>query len=302
MKRGRHHHGKPVVRVPPRTWDPAQQAIARRLNATEPEWLIWYGTWSRHFYAAPLHPTPSTPVLQARTADELHELLREAESPRPADEQHEPLREAEIRRPAHDQHELLREAASLRPADEFHGRRREAETPRPVDPPTPGRGSINPQRPATAVPLPPEGASMIETPSGLRTVCWDLPDDLAMIGKTRRLVGVVLAGWGLADLADDAILVVGELLANAVTYGEPPIRLSLWAAPDRFCIRVTDHGPDQPRRLDLGLDAVHGRGLSIVAALAHENGVTRPATGPGKTLWACWRLPTYNPTRTPTNT
>ncbi|WP_203995081.1 ATP-binding protein [Sphaerisporangium rufum] len=125
-----------------------------------------------------------------------------------------------------------------------------------------------------------------------------------MIGKTRRLAGDVLGGWGLGHLAEDAVLVVGELLANAVSYGEPPIRLSLWAAPDRFCIRVTDHGPDQPRRLALGLDAVHGRGLSIVAALVHEHGVTRPADGPGKTVWACWRLTTRNPdtSRTTTNT
>lgn len=43
--------------------------------------------------------------------------------------------------------------------------------------------------------------------------------------------------------------------------------------------------------LELGLEAVHGRGLAIVAALAHENGVTRPIGRPGKTVWACRRLP-----------
>nr|WP_214412608.1 ATP-binding protein [Sphaerisporangium fuscum] len=112
-----------------------------------------------------------------------------------------------------------------------------------------------------------------------------------MIGKARRLVGDVLGNWRLSRLADDVVLVVGELLANAVTYGEPPIRLSLWCGGDKLCVRVTDHGPEQPRPLNLALEAVHGRGLNIVAALAHENGVTRPAEGPGKTVWACWYLP-----------
>ncbi|MFC4532552.1 ATP-binding protein [Sphaerisporangium dianthi] len=132
---------------------------------------------------------------------------------------------------------------------------------------------------------------MIQTPDGLRAVCWELPDNLEMIGKTRRLVKDVLANWTLSALADDVVLVVGELLANAVTYGQPPIRLSMWAGTDRLCLRVTDHGPEQPRTLKLGLESLHGRGLAIVAALAHENGVTRPIGRPGKTVWACWRLP-----------
>ncbi|MEU9888134.1 ATP-binding protein [Sphaerisporangium sp. NPDC051011] len=55
-----------------------------------------------------------------------------------------------------------------------------------------------------------------------------------------------------------------------------------------LCVRVTDHGPDLPRHLDLGMDAVHGRGLLIVAALADEHGVTPSAGGPGKTVWARW--------------
>ena len=46
--------------------------------------------------------------------------------------------------------------------------------------------------------------------SGLRTVCWDLSDDPSMIGKTRAVVREVLTSWGLLDLTDDVILVVGR--------------------------------------------------------------------------------------------
>ncbi|MEU9888249.1 ATP-binding protein [Sphaerisporangium sp. NPDC051011] len=83
----------------------------------------------------------------------------------------------------------------------------------------------------------------------------------------------------------------GELLANAVTYGEPPIRLSMWMGNGELCVRVTDHGPELPRHLRLGAWAVHGRGLVIVAALADDHGVTQPSEEPGKTVWARWWLP-----------
>ncbi|WP_424529471.1 ATP-binding protein [Sphaerisporangium viridialbum] len=82
-----------------------------------------------------------------------------------------------------------------------------------------------------------------------------------------------------------------ELLANAINYGDPPIRLFLWGGPGELCVRVTDHGLEQPRRLDLGVDADHGRGLTIVDALAHETGITQLPDTPGKTVWARWHLP-----------
>ncbi|GII85946.1 hypothetical protein Ssi03_39360 [Sphaerisporangium siamense] len=127
-------------------------------------------------------------------------------------------------------------------------------------------------------------------PDGLRTVCWDLPDNLPMIGKARRLVKDVITHWGAGEVVDDVVLVVGELLANAVTHGEPPIRLSLWSTRQDLCVRVTDHGRELPRHLNLAVEALHGRGLAIVAALAHDHGVTRPPDGSGKTVWARWRL------------
>ncbi|MEV7964891.1 ATP-binding protein [Sphaerisporangium sp. NPDC088356] len=138
------------------------------------------------------------------------------------------------------------------------------------------------------------------TPDGLRTVCWDLPHDLSVIGKTRELVNGILTAWTFGELADDVVLVVSELLANAVNYGDPPIRLSLWASAGELCVRVTDHGNGQPRHLDLGIDATHGRGLTIVAAIAHDHGITPLADGPGKTVWARWRQATQNTSRVPT--
>ncbi|GII88359.1 hypothetical protein Ssi03_63490 [Sphaerisporangium siamense] len=85
---------------------------------------------------------------------------------------------------------------------------------------------------------------MPQTPDGVRTVCWDLPNDVSMVGKTRGMVRETLAMWTLDEFADDVVLVVGELLANAINYGDPPIRLSVWASTTDLCVRVTDHGDE----------------------------------------------------------
>ncbi|WP_424536184.1 ATP-binding protein [Sphaerisporangium viridialbum] len=131
---------------------------------------------------------------------------------------------------------------------------------------------------------------MIETPDGLRSVAWDLPHDLAAVSRVRSMVKEMLLHWGVADLVDDVVLVVGELLGNAISYGAPPIRLSLWATTGELFVRVTDHGPGRPCQLDLGLDSIHGRGLPIVAALAGDYGVIPLDGAPGKTVWARWRF------------
>ncbi|WP_424528339.1 ATP-binding protein [Sphaerisporangium viridialbum] len=133
---------------------------------------------------------------------------------------------------------------------------------------------------------------MPETPDGPRTVGWDVPDDLSMVGKTRGMVKDILTTWAFENLADDVVLVVGELLANAITYGRPPVRLSMSAGADGLCVEVTDHGPERPHHLHLGIEAIHGRGLTIVEALAHEAGVTPLPDIPGKTVWGRWRLST----------
>ncbi|MFF5111788.1 ATP-binding protein [Streptosporangium sp. NPDC000509] len=127
------------------------------------------------------------------------------------------------------------------------------------------------------------------TPDGLRTVCWDIPRDPATVAEARRMTRDVFTRWDLApEFVDDAVLVVGELVANATVYGEEPIRLSLWSTAQGVCVRVTDHGSERPRKLSLGEDASHGRGLAIVEALADRWGVVPARGGGGKTVWAAW--------------
>jgi anti-sigma regulatory factor (Ser/Thr protein kinase) len=282
---GRHRRGVAVGQVRPGRWDLAERAAARQLDQMEPAWAVWYGLGARRFYAAAVWAASEPLIVQARTADELRDRMREAELGDLA-------REAERREVVL---QAERSASARRP------RTPTALVPREALPAWPGlvpRLPL-PARPVPRSPLPtphpPRGAKMPDStpdsaPDGERTVCWDLPCDLSMIGKVRSMVREVLTSWALQPFADDIVLVVGELLANAVTYGEPPVRLTLWAEAGELHVQVTDHGPELPRHLDLGIEAVHGRGLTIIEALTHECGVTSPPDIPGKTVWAHWRL------------
>ncbi|MEV6984670.1 ATP-binding protein [Sphaerisporangium sp. NPDC051017] len=131
---------------------------------------------------------------------------------------------------------------------------------------------------------------MITIPGRLRSAAWDIPYDLAAVCGVRHRVQEALTSWGLAELADDVVLVAGELLGNAVSHGGPPIRLSLWRTRGALCVRVTDHGTGRPRQLDVGLDAVRGRGLAIVEALAGEFGIISRDGRPGTVVWAKWAV------------
>jgi anti-sigma regulatory factor (Ser/Thr protein kinase) len=90
-----------------------------------------------------------------------------------------------------------------------------------------------------------------------------------------------------ADLLADALVLVSELVTNAINYGRPAITLRMRSKPPSIGISVADSGSDLPR-LARGLPdptVTSGRGLLIVAALANNWGVTRHDPLPGKTVW-----------------
>jgi len=106
-----------------------------------------------------------------------------------------------------------------------------------------------------------------------------------------------LASWGLAELADDAQVIVSELLANAArhtgvgqTDGGPgtwPAALGLWLlshADGLMCV-VTDPSDAAPALKQPGDTSESGRGLHLVHALRDHWGWTRFSER-GKAVWA----------------
>ena len=123
----------------------------------------------------------------------------------------------------------------------------------------------------------------------------------AVSGWVRALVELRLVEWGLGGVADEVLLVVGELVANAVestpgreirvrfTRADAGVVFAVWDSSERIPVvrAVVDDVTPDPCALEPGHEE-GGRGLQIVRALASEHGVR--ATEPvGKWVWAAVR-------------
>ncbi len=119
----------------------------------------------------------------------------------------------------------------------------------------------------------------------------------------RRFVRELLTCWGLEALADDAEMIVDELVVNAVLHGTRAgltranpgggltvLRLCMLRRAGEVMLAVVDPGNEtpMPRQPDWGGES--GRGLQIVAALSHVWGWS-PIAGHGKAVWAVLRDP-----------
>jgi anti-sigma regulatory factor (Ser/Thr protein kinase) len=105
----------------------------------------------------------------------------------------------------------------------------------------------------------------------------------------------VLHEWGLGALADDAALVVSELMTNARAAAmalddQPPIALRLLADHERLIIEAWDQSPYDLDPFEPDDDSENGRGLMIVEALSQRWGSSRVGYN-GKVVWAEMRRP-----------
>lgn len=117
----------------------------------------------------------------------------------------------------------------------------------------------------------------------------DLRHDAAAAAEARAAAAAAFARYGMpADLAQDGLLVVSELVANAVVHGAAPVRLEITGEPGRVLVTVHDAAAGTPEQQAPDADpaADRGRGLRIVTALARDWGCVRDADGPGKRVWA----------------
>ena len=95
-----------------------------------------------------------------------------------------------------------------------------------------------------------------------------LPADWESPRVARSRAREVLAAWKLDRLVDPVVLVVSELVTNAVRYGRPPLQMVLRREADHVELGVRDANPAPPRQASADEDAESGRGLSLVEAAA----------------------------------
>jgi PAS domain S-box-containing protein len=112
---------------------------------------------------------------------------------------------------------------------------------------------------------------------------WDVPVDPAAVADVRARATHQVEAWGLAELAMTTELIVSELVTNAIRYAEPPIRLRL-LRDSRLTCEVADASSTAPRLRHARSTDEGGRGLFLVAQLAHRWGARY--TAGGKIIWA----------------
>ena len=110
--------------------------------------------------------------------------------------------------------------------------------------------------------------------------------------RTRELLREWGGHWEQGELADDAEMIVSELVTNALEATrkerlDSPIRLTLIAGPGSLLIAVWDAADSAPAPREADGDALSGRGLLIVEALSAQwDCKPGPADRGGKTVRA----------------
>ncbi|MFJ9032763.1 SpoIIE family protein phosphatase [Streptomyces sp. NPDC102274] len=114
-------------------------------------------------------------------------------------------------------------------------------------------------------------------------VSWNVASEPAAVAGIRGLVTRQLEEWGLDELIMTTELIVSELVTNAIRYGTGPIRLRLMRQ-SRLIVEVADANSTSPRLRHARTTDEGGRGLFLVAQLAHRWGTRH--TPEGKIIWA----------------
>ncbi|MFJ3980857.1 SpoIIE family protein phosphatase [Streptomyces fungicidicus] len=111
---------------------------------------------------------------------------------------------------------------------------------------------------------------------------WRVPQ---AVGHARRFTRRTLRSWGVTADIDAALLVVSELVTNALVHTEGQVRLDITLVNDRLRLAVADASPRTPAKpTSIGWEATGGRGILLVEAVSAAWG-TLPVSG-GKQVWA----------------
>jgi CheY-like chemotaxis protein/anti-sigma regulatory factor (Ser/Thr protein kinase) len=103
-------------------------------------------------------------------------------------------------------------------------------------------------------------------------------------GRARAWVRSALRDWSLENLAEDALVVVSELVGNAVRHADSECEISVSRGDDSVRIEVADRGAGTPEPQPLDHLAENGRGLMLIGVLSSAWGV-EDVPG-GKRVWA----------------
>ncbi|MFF4046724.1 SpoIIE family protein phosphatase [Streptomyces chartreusis] len=122
-------------------------------------------------------------------------------------------------------------------------------------------------------------------------VVWRLPD---AVMHARRFTARTLRRWNVQAAADAVLLVVSELVTNALVHTQGSVRLDLVLRGNRVRISVSDSSARAPAKpVIVDWESTGGRGLLLVEAVSDASG-TVPVAG-GKQVWSEITVPASDP-------
>jgi PAS domain S-box-containing protein len=110
-----------------------------------------------------------------------------------------------------------------------------------------------------------------------------LPPQPSSVREARRMVRDLLAGADRDDLAETAVLLVSEIVTNALLHAGTPIDVSATVDDRGLRVEVGDGSLHLPTRRRYGPTAGTGRGMLMLERLVDDWGVARRRDG--KTVW-----------------
>ena len=118
--------------------------------------------------------------------------------------------------------------------------------------------------------------------------------ELAAPGVARRFVASVLRGVIRPADIEVVVLLTSEVVTNAVIHAGTPVDLVVRGVGGGVQIEASDGTQRLPAAVVAPATSESGRGMTMVATLAEDWGVTRTATG--KTVWfRCQPAPLLEP-------
>ncbi|MGD6751959.1 ATP-binding protein [Streptomyces sp. BH105] len=141
----------------------------------------------------------------------------------------------------------------------------------------------------------PEGAVERNTPSCPRKAVAPIEADAfqaafmpapSAVANMRDSTAVFLRRNGLSGrLASSVVLVVSELVTNAIKHGHGEVELEIRFASGTISVSVTDENPAPAVLKQAGPDDTSGRGMALVDAYSDKWGSS------GEETWCEFRLP-----------
>ncbi|GAA1250506.1 ATP-binding protein [Kitasatospora nipponensis] len=149
-----------------------------------------------------------------------------------------------------------------------------------------------------------EAGPAVAEPVGRGGGCWRIVAGAheSSVPRVRHAVRDLLRGQGLGgaryeDVTDGLLLIVSELVTNAVTHAaalSPQVTTEVLIRGGQVRIAVEDGHPYRPKAVHSDEEQTGGRGLMLVKSIALEAGgacdVERTGDG-GKVIWASLPLP-----------